>query len=127
MKTIGENGRSSLRMAVAILAMLFKASAVLLDKVATECELEALSLGTRLADRYNMYDEQTEWDVRIHNDYLVEHLGFSGWIQLGLYKNTKLTAERQDAPALHRVIGRHRIAAYVISILRSYAVVLRYL
>lgn len=75
----------------------------LLDKLTTECELEALSVGTRLADRYNMYDEQTEWDTRIHNDYVVQHLGFAGWIQMGTYKNTRLTAEKQDAPALHRV------------------------
>jgi hypothetical protein len=75
----------------------------LLNKLNTECELEALNVGTRLADRYNMYDEQTEWDTRIHNDYLVQHLGFAGWIQMGTWKNTHLTAEKQDAPALHRV------------------------
>jgi hypothetical protein len=78
-------------------------TAPLVDRVITDCELEALSVGTRLADRYNMYDEQTEWDTRIHNDYLVQHLGFAGWIQMGTYKNTRLTAEKQDAPALHRV------------------------
>lgn len=75
----------------------------LMDKITTQCELEALSVGTRLADHYNSYDEDTEWDTRIHNDYLVEHLGFAGWIQMGLYKNTKLTAGRQNAPALHQV------------------------
>lgn len=78
----------------------------LMDKVTTQCELEALSVGTRLADHYNSYDEDTEWDTRIHNDYLVEHLGFAGWIQMGLYKNTKLTAGRQNAPALHQVMKR---------------------
>ena len=75
----------------------------LLDKITTQCELEALSVGTRLADQYNMFDEQTEWDTRIHNDYLVEHLGFAGWIQMGLWKNTQLTATKQSAPALHQV------------------------
>lgn len=79
----------------------------LMDKVTTQCELEALSVGTRLADHYNSYDEDTEWDTRIHNDYLVEHLGFAGWIQMGLYKNTKLTAGRQNAPALHQVRKRY--------------------
>lgn len=74
-----------------------------MDRITTQCELEALSVGTRLADHYNSYDEDTEWDTRIHNDYLVEHLGFAGWIQLGLYKNTKLTAGRQNAPAIHQV------------------------
>jgi hypothetical protein len=99
---------------ILLLALLLKACAAedgnsrgsaytLLNKLNTECELEALNVGTRLADRYNMYDEQTEWDTRIHNDYLVQHLGFAGWIQMGTWKNTHLTAEKQDAPALHRV------------------------
>jgi hypothetical protein len=88
-------------------------TAPLVDKVITDCELEALSVGTRLADRYNMYDEQTEWDTRIHNDYVVQRLGFAGWIQMGTYKNTKLTAEKQDAPALHRV-GVHEIVTWLV-------------
>ncbi len=86
----------------------------LMDKVTTQCELEALSVGTRLADHYNSYDEDTEWDTRIHNDYLVEHLGFAGWIQMGLYKNTKLTAGRQDAPALHQVMKRFRVLTVLL-------------
>lgn len=75
----------------------------LINKHITDCELEALSVGTRLADRYNMYDEGAEWDTRIHNDYVVQHLGFAGWLQMGTYKNTRLTAEKQDAPEIHRV------------------------
>ena len=85
----------------------------LLDKITTDCELEALSVGTRLADRYNMYDEDTEWDTRIHNDYLVEHLGFAGWIQMGTWKNTHLTAEKQDAPTIHRVCSLITITTYI--------------
>jgi hypothetical protein len=87
----------------------------LLNKLNTECELEALSVGTRLADRYNMYDEQTEWDTRIHNDYLVQHLGFAGWIQMGTWKNTHLTAEKQDAPAIHRVSTHLDVSQYRIT------------
>lgn len=75
----------------------------LMDKVTTDCELEAFSVGTRLADQFNLYDEDTEWDVRMHTEYMVEHMGFSGWIQSGLWKNTKLTAEKQSAPELHQV------------------------
>jgi hypothetical protein len=50
----------------------------------TECELESLSVGSALADRYNSMDEATDWDVRMHNDYLVERLGFDGWMITGL-------------------------------------------
>lgn len=75
----------------------------LLTKVQTDCELEALSYGTRLADSYNNFDEQTEWDMRIHNDYLTEHLGFAGWIQTGLWKSGGLTAHKNHAPTLQQV------------------------
>jgi len=92
----------------------------LMDKITTQCELEALSVGTRLADHYNSFDEDTEWDTRVHNDYLVEHLGFAGWIQLGLYKNTRLTAERQNAPAIHQVpeLSNPICSFFMLSLLR---------
>lgn len=74
-----------------------------ISKVQSDCELEALNIGTRLSDRYNSLDEATEWDTRIHHDYLVKYLGFAGWIQIGLWKNTQLTAFRKHAPTLHKV------------------------
>jgi len=43
----------------------------LIDKVKTECEIEALTIGTMLADRYNSFDEATEWDVRF-DEFAVE-------------------------------------------------------
>eukprot|EP01038_Epipyxis_sp_PR26KG_P015974 gene15974-21680_t len=67
-----------------------------------ECEYKALSIGSSLADHYNNFDEMTEWDVRIHHDYLVEHLGFAGWIQMGLWKSGGLTASKKHAPTLHQ-------------------------
>lgn len=88
--------------ALLVLTAVAKTYAVM-DKITAACELEALHVGTRLADQFNMYDEDTEWDVRMHTEYMVEHMGFSGWIQAGLWKNTKLTAEHQSAPALHQV------------------------
>jgi hypothetical protein len=75
----------------------------LLTPLQRKCELEALNVATRLADHFNKYDEDTEWDVRLHSDYLVEHLGFAGWIQSGLWKNTELTAEHQNTKQLHQV------------------------
>jgi hypothetical protein len=75
----------------------------LINKVITDCEYSALQVGTELADHYNSYDENTEWDMRIHHDYLVEHLGFAGWITSGLWKSGGLTAERRSAPELHKV------------------------
>ena len=89
--------------ALVLLAGVVKISGIM-DKITADCELEALHVGTRLADQFNMYDEDTEWDVRMHTEYMVEHMGFSGWIQAGLWKNTKLTAEHQNAPTLHQVL-----------------------
>jgi hypothetical protein len=74
-----------------------------ITKVQSDCELEALNIGSRLSDRYNSFDEATEWDIRIHHDYLTKYLGFAGWIQMGLWKNTQLTALKQNAPVIHKV------------------------
>ena len=74
----------------------------LINKQQTECELEALTVGTMLADHYNSHDESVEWDVRIHDDYLTEHLGFAGWIQMGTYKSGGKTSTGKDAKMLHR-------------------------
>jgi len=75
----------------------------LISQVQTECEAEALGIGTLLADRYNSLDEDTEWDMRLHNDFLVQYLGFAGWIQMGTWKSNGLTSNKQHAPTLHKV------------------------
>lgn len=77
----------------------------LIDKVQTQCELEAINYGTRLADQYQSFDENTEWDQRIHHDYLVEYLGFAGWIVNGLWKSGGVTAGGANAGALYEKGG----------------------
>jgi hypothetical protein len=77
----------------------------MISKLQTECELEALSIGTILADHYNSFDEYTEWDVRIHNDFLVQHLGFAGWIQTGTWQSNGMTAHKKHAPSIHKQGG----------------------
>lgn len=73
-----------------------------ISRMQTECELEALQVGTALADRYNSLDEASEWDVRLHNDYLIENLGFAGWMGEGLYKTNGKTPHKNHAPHLQR-------------------------
>jgi hypothetical protein len=75
----------------------------LISKVKTECEFSSMTYGSMIVDSFNVFDEATERDVRIHHDNLVENLGFSGWIQSGLWKNTGLTANKQHAPTLQTV------------------------
>ena len=50
----------------------------MIDKVLTDCEYEGLNVGSELADEFNAMDEATEFDVRVHSDYCVEHMGFAG-------------------------------------------------
>ncbi len=75
----------------------------LINKVKTDCEFSSMTFGSMIVDSFNVFDEATERDVRIHQDNLVENLGFSGWIQSGLWKNTGLTANKQHAPTLQKV------------------------
>jgi hypothetical protein len=81
----------------------------LINRVQTECETIALSIGTLLSDFYNSFDEATEWDMRIHHDFLVEHLGFAGWIQAGLWHSGGKTPHGNHAPSLHKVLFANQI------------------
>lgn len=51
----------------------------MINRVLTDCEYVGLNVGSDLADTFNAMDEATEFDVRVHSDYLVEHLGFAGY------------------------------------------------
>ena len=77
----------------------------LINRMQTECEAQAVIIGSTLADNYNSYDEDTEWDIRLHNEFLVEHLGFAGWIQMGTWKSGGKTPTGMHAPSLHRKGG----------------------
>ena len=76
------------------------------DEKIVHCELEALKMGTRLADIYNGPFEDTvtrtyiphltqlnpelhpkEWDMRVHQEQLMEHLGFAPWMADGTWKS----------------------------------------
>ena len=45
----------------------------LLDKTQTDCEVQSLTVGTLLADRYNSLDEETEWDQRLHTGIIINY------------------------------------------------------
>lgn len=93
----------SISLVLFILLCRLKASCSKLSKIQSDCELEALNIGTRLADRFNSFDEKTEQDVKLHHDYLTKYMGFAGWIQGGTWKNTALTALKNNAPEVYRV------------------------
>jgi hypothetical protein len=52
----------------------------MINRVLTDCEYVGLNVGSDLADTFNAMDEATEFDVRVHSDYLIEHLGFAGYL-----------------------------------------------
>ena len=56
----------------------------IIPKIRNKCELEAISVGTALSDRYNSMDEGTDWDIRVNNDYLIKNLGFAKWTENGV-------------------------------------------
>ena len=93
----------------------------LISKVKTECEYEALTIGSKLVDQFNIYDEGTEMNFRLQNDYLVEHLGFARWVGVGL-DGSGLTATEQSSASL-REVGYHLTACLTV-VYRSIASVL---
>jgi hypothetical protein len=75
-----------------------------ISKIQTECEVVALQTGTLLGDHYNSFDENTEWDMRQHGDYMTENLGFAtSWIQTGTWKSNGLTNEKKSVAELQKV------------------------
>ena len=56
----------------------------------------------RIDFRLNFFPSR---QMRIHNDYLVENLGFAGWITAGTYKSGGQTPHKRHAPTLHRKGG----------------------
>lgn len=75
-----------------------------INEITTNCETEALRVGSSLADHFNKYDEGTEWDCRLHSDYLTERLAFSPWIQLGTWGSHGVSTEHHNAKELHKVM-----------------------
>eukprot|EP01038_Epipyxis_sp_PR26KG_P015975 gene15975-21681_t len=48
----------------------------MINKIKTECELESLTVGSRLSDAYNSYNESVELKERTINSFFTDHLGF---------------------------------------------------
>jgi len=73
-----------------------------ITKRQTQCEVEALAVGTSLTDNYNSLDEDTEWDSRIHSDFMSEYLGFFGVITQGIWGKAGKTSELRDSMKLQK-------------------------
>lgn len=76
-----------------------------ITKLQTDCEFHAMKTGTLIGDAFNSFDEDTEWDVRLHHDYITEHLGFAGWMESGTWASNGKTADKNDAKQLMKRNG----------------------
>lgn len=66
------------------------------------CEYVGLKVGTELADAYNLYDVDHDWNHRMYQDYIVKNLGFAPWMAQGIGGKT---VEGNDAKQLHNDAG----------------------
>jgi len=73
-----------------------------ITKRQTQCEVEALAVGTALTDNYNSLDEGTEWDSRIHSDFMSEYLGFFGIVTQGIWGKAGKTSELRESMKLQK-------------------------
>lgn len=55
----------------------------LVNKVQTECEYDAMSAGSKLADNYNSFDEKTEDQHCLKSDYFSKKLAFLNYLEEG--------------------------------------------
>jgi hypothetical protein len=48
----------------------------LINRVQTDCEMEAITIGSTLAAYFNGFDEEVSLETRLQLDFLSEHLAF---------------------------------------------------
>lgn len=70
-----------------------------------KCEYSALRLGSEIADVFNAPIGEEDWNERIHQDYIVEKLGFAPWTQNGVSGTGGKTLENNDAKAIYHKAG----------------------
>jgi len=70
----------------------------------TKCEVDALRLGTNLGDVFNGPVDTRDWSERMHQNYILKHLGFAPFINNGV-KNSGLTLTGDSAAALRKSGG----------------------
>lgn len=64
------------------------------------CEYSALKLGSDLADVFNAPIGHEDWDQRVHQDFITEHLGFAPWMISGISGTDGLTLTNKKAGAI---------------------------
>ena len=56
----------------------------------SHCEYSALRIASKICDLFNAPIDSEDWNERIHQDGIIEHLGFAPWLINGIsYSNGK--------------------------------------
>ena len=56
----------------------------------THCEYLSLRIASKICDLFNAPIDSEDWNERIHQDSIIEHLGFAPWLSNGIaYSNGK--------------------------------------
>lgn len=50
----------------------------------SHCEYSALRIGSKICDLFNAPINGEDWNERIHQDGIIEHLGFAPWLSNGI-------------------------------------------
>lgn len=72
---------------------------VILQQLA-KCEIEALKLGTDMADVINSPLGSEGWSERVHQDFVVKNLGFAPFMSKGVRGTNGLTYTKNDAKTI---------------------------
>jgi hypothetical protein len=74
------------------------------ENIISNCEFESLQLGSKISDIFNNPIGNEDWNIRIHQDYIAENLGFAPWMSNGVH-NTGLTTSGKNAKELQEKGG----------------------
>ena len=62
----------------------------------SHCEYSALRIASKICDLFNAPIDSEDWNERIHQDGIIEHLGFAPWLINGIsYSNGKTLQGKQ--------------------------------
>lgn len=70
----------------------------------TKCEVDALRLGTNLGDVFNGPVDTRDWSERMHQNYILKHLGFAPFVNGGVKASGK-TLTGENAMELRKAGG----------------------
>jgi hypothetical protein len=69
------------------------------------CELSALQLGSEIADVFNAPIGEEDWNERVHQDKIIEKLGFAPWTANGVSGANGKTLQGNDARTIFDKAG----------------------